>query len=102
MDEENRKAEAAIVMAVGEYDIDTLGPIGDELTAAAETHQVVVLDTSGLDFADSMFLNLLLRIHRATTLRIAAPPIQLTRLLEMTGTDAVLDVRPTVDDALAT
>ncbi|MEV7729578.1 STAS domain-containing protein [Streptomyces sp. NPDC087917] len=94
-------AHTAIVTAVGEYDIDTLGPIGDELTTAAGTHQVVILDTSGLVFADSMFLNMLLRIHPTTTLRIAAPPRQLTRLLAMTGADTVLDIHPTVQDALA-
>ncbi|MFF3013095.1 STAS domain-containing protein [Streptomyces sp. NPDC057939] len=89
----------AVVTATGEYDADTVGPIAEELTAAAATHRTVVLDASALTFADSSFLNLLIRVHRTTALRIAAPQSQLLRLLEITGADQVLDLHPTLDEA---
>ncbi|WP_411104888.1 STAS domain-containing protein [Streptomyces sp. cmx-4-9] len=93
------RTTVAVVAAAGEYDTDTLGPIEEELAAAAATHRIVVLDASRLTFADSSFLNLLLRVHRSTALRIAAPQPQLSRLLEMTGADGVLDLRPTLEAA---
>ncbi|MGW1887337.1 STAS domain-containing protein [Streptomyces sp. NPDC001970] len=48
---------------------------------------------SGVTFGDSAFLNLLLRVHRTTELRIAMPQPQLRWLFEITGADKVLDVR---------
>ncbi|MFF4324105.1 STAS domain-containing protein [Streptomyces sp. NPDC001568] len=94
-----RHNAVAVVTAVGEYDADTVGPIDEQLTAAAASHPTVVLDASALTFADSSFLNLLIRVHRTTTLRIAAPQNRLRRLLEMTGADQVLDVRATLKEA---
>jgi anti-anti-sigma factor len=88
-----------VFSARGELDLDTLRPLADALTEASETHSTVILDASGITFADSSFLNLLLRIHRRTELRIAAPQAQLLRLLEITGGDTVLDIRPTLDAA---
>ncbi|MEU3059439.1 STAS domain-containing protein [Streptomyces subrutilus] len=100
MDETHDRKDVAVVTAVGEFDAETLGPIRAELFAAAETHRVVVLDAAALNFADSSFLNLLIQLHRATLLRIAAPPHQLSRLFEMTGADQLLDVRPTLAEAV--
>ncbi|WUN43995.1 STAS domain-containing protein [Streptomyces sp. NBC_00306] len=88
-----------VVVARGEVDLNNLPPLTEALTQAAETHATVVLDASGITFADSTFLNLLLRIHQATDLRIAAPGPQLERLLDLTGADGVLDLRPSVDEA---
>ncbi|WP_329191620.1 MULTISPECIES: STAS domain-containing protein [unclassified Streptomyces] len=94
------RQQVAVVTAVGEFDADTIGPIAGRLTGAAATHPVVVLDASALTFADSTFLNLLLQVRRQTTLRIAAPGKSFLRLLAITGTDTVLDVRPSVEDAV--
>ncbi|WP_433570448.1 STAS domain-containing protein [Streptomyces sp. CA-251247] len=88
-----------VVAARGEVDLNNLPPLTKALTQAAETHATVVLDASGITFADSTFLNLLLRIHQATDLRIAAPGPQLERLLDLTGADGVLHLRPSVDEA---
>jgi anti-anti-sigma factor len=90
-----------VVVASGPYDANTLGPLADALEAAVPEHRRVVLDASGITFADSTVLNLLLGIHRATTLRVAAPPPQLLRILQITGADSVLDVRETVEDAVS-
>ncbi|MCX4759488.1 hypothetical protein OG562_00475 [Streptomyces sp. NBC_01275] len=59
----------------------------------------VVLNASEITFADSTLLNLLLRIHRHTTLRVAAPALQSRRVPEITGVASVLVVRDTVEAA---
>lgn len=92
--------DAWVIVAVGEYDMDSIKPLTEALTTAAAQHPKVVLDTSGVTFADSSFLNLILIGHRATALHVAAPRPQLRRLLEVTGTDAILQVRATVEEAV--
>ncbi len=88
-----------VVSAQSEVDLNNLPPLADALAQAADNHSVVVLDASGVTFADSTFLNLLLFTHRATDLRIAAPNLQLQRLLNVTGADQVLKIRDSVEDA---
>ncbi|MFI5689599.1 STAS domain-containing protein [Streptomyces sp. NPDC051636] len=90
---------AWVVVARGDCDMNSLGPLTAALETAAEKHRRVVLDASAVTFADSSFLNLVVRVHQETSLRVAAPAPQLRRVLELTGADAVLDVRDTVDDA---
>ncbi|MFJ7271692.1 STAS domain-containing protein [Streptomyces sp. NPDC099050] len=90
---------ADVVIACGDMDLDTTGSFADTLLVAVQTHPVVILDTGGVTFADSTFLNLLLRAHAATDLRVAATPHQLQRLLEMTGADTVLNLYRTVEEA---
>jgi anti-anti-sigma factor len=90
---------AWVVVAHGNYDMDSIGPLADALRTAAQKHSRVVLDASGVTFADSMFLNLLLHIHPMTSLRVAAPTPQLKRVFEITGADTVLDIRASVADA---
>ncbi|MFD6940677.1 STAS domain-containing protein [Streptomyces goshikiensis] len=89
-----------VVAARGELDQDTLGPLEEALASAADKHRLVVLDASSITFGDSSFLNLLLRLHHATGLRIAAPGEQLRRLFALTGADTVLSVHPSVEEAL--
>ncbi|MFF4099083.1 STAS domain-containing protein [Streptomyces sp. NPDC001903] len=90
-----------VVPAYGELDQDTLAPLEEALAAAADRHALVVLDASAVTFGDSSFLNLLLRAHQLTTLRIAAPGEQLRRLFALTGADTVLSLYPGVEDAVA-
>ncbi|MFF3208652.1 MULTISPECIES: STAS domain-containing protein [unclassified Streptomyces] len=78
-------------MAHGDYDTNTIAPLEEALDTAARRHPRVVVDVSGVSFADSTFLNLLLRIHHMTSLRGAGPPRQLRHLLEITGTDNIQD-----------
>ncbi|WP_328584452.1 STAS domain-containing protein [Streptomyces sp. NBC_00370] len=91
----------AVIAAHGDVDIDSLGPLQDELGSAAASHRTVILDASDITFCDSSFLNLLLHIHQATTLRIAAPSEPVRRLLEVTGVDRVMNLHPTTDAARA-
>ncbi|WP_328535120.1 STAS domain-containing protein [Streptomyces sp. NBC_00344] len=90
---------AWVVVAAGEYDIDTITPLSAALSAAAAEHPRVILDASGVTFADSSFLNMLILVHQKTDLRVAAPGTQLRRLLDLTGMNAVLQIRATVEEA---
>ncbi|MFI6038181.1 STAS domain-containing protein [Streptomyces sp. NPDC051315] len=92
---------AWVVGARGSYDIDSIVPLADALDTAVKEHAMVVLDASGITFADSALLNLLILTHQAADLRVAAPTLQLRRLLELTGVDTVLKVRATVEEATA-
>lgn len=90
---------AWVVVARGDYDMNSMASLADALRTAAQKHARVVLDVSGVTFADSTFLNLLMRTHPMTSLRVAAPTSQLKRVLEITGADTVLDIRDGVEDA---
>ncbi|MFE5634012.1 STAS domain-containing protein [Streptomyces sp. NPDC056543] len=91
--------DAWVIVARGEYDMGSITPLADALADAIEKHPRVVLDASGITFADSTMLNLLIVTHQAGALRVAAPAPQVQRLLKITGVDAYLQVRDTVDDA---
>ncbi|MEV5781392.1 STAS domain-containing protein [Streptomyces sp. NPDC052287] len=91
-----------VVVLQGDIDATTVQPVIDELESAGSRYSAVVLDADGIGFADSTFLNILLRFHRSTDLRIASPSVAVRRLLEITGADAVLNTHPTVPDAQRT
>ncbi|MFJ4277044.1 STAS domain-containing protein [Streptomyces massasporeus] len=90
---------AWVVVARGSYDMDSIAPLSDALRGAVETYPKVILEASGIAFADSTLLNLLILTHQAGTLRVVAPSPQLQRLCEITGVDRILETRASVDDA---
>ena len=90
---------AWVVTAHGSFDMHTVRPLADALKAAVGRHPKVVLDASGVTFADSAFLNLLILNHQVGTLHVVSPSRQVRRLCELTGVDTILEVRRTVDDA---
>ncbi|HET9382867.1 MAG TPA: STAS domain-containing protein [Streptomyces sp.] len=90
---------AWVVGPRGSYDMDSITPLADALDAAARRQTRVIVDASGITFADSTLLNLLILTHQAVDLRVAAPTEQLRRLLQLTGVDTVLKVRATMDEA---
>ncbi|MFI1654972.1 STAS domain-containing protein [Streptomyces sp. NPDC020472] len=92
---------AQVVEACGDYDMNSIGPLADALKTATETHPKVILDASRVTFADSTFLNLVILIHQTGKLRVAAPSERVRRLCTITGVDGVLQIRETVDDAVA-
>ncbi|WP_328475841.1 STAS domain-containing protein [Streptomyces sp. NBC_00377] len=93
--------EAAwVVVAHGDYDTTSIAPLEEALDTTAPKHSRVVIDASGVSFADSTSLNLLLRIHHLTSLRVAGPPRHLRRLFGITGADTVLDTRENIQNAL--
>ncbi|MFD5778739.1 STAS domain-containing protein [Streptomyces sp. NPDC126933] len=85
-----------VVVARGEIDASNVSQVREALETAAAAHTVVILDTSELRFADSSLLSVLLRVRRTTSLRIAAPPPQLRRLLDISGADQVLRLYPSI------
>nr|WSS73200.1 STAS domain-containing protein [Streptomyces sp. NBC_01175] len=93
--------DAWVVVAHGEYDMGTIAPLTEALNNATSKHSKVVLDTSGVSFADSSFLNVVILAHQAATLCVAGPGHQLRRLFEISGVDALLRVRATVEEAVA-
>ncbi|PYC74516.1 metal ABC transporter substrate-binding protein [Streptomyces tateyamensis] len=89
-----------IVSPVGELDYDSVHVLRGRLREALDrSAERVVVDCRGIAFCDSTGLNLLLttrlealRAQRTLVLaRVASP---MARLLELTGTDAVFDIRP--------
>ncbi|HET6856254.1 MAG TPA: STAS domain-containing protein [Streptomyces sp.] len=81
-----------VVTARGDLDHETCPALFQVLETAARMYPVVILDAARVTFGDLAFLNLLLRVHRSTTLRIAGPPTQIVRLMELTGADQILEV----------
>ncbi|MGW7241524.1 STAS domain-containing protein [Streptomyces sp. NPDC054804] len=98
---QREQGDAWVVAVFGAFDLNSTPALSAALEAGARTHARVVVDAAGLTFADSTVLNLLLHFHRAAVLRVARPAPALARVLELTGADTVLEVRPTVEDALA-
>lgn len=92
---------AWVIVAYDEYDPYSIGPLVEALDVASSKYSKVVVDASLLTFADSTFVNLLLRVHSTTALRVAEPAPQLQRVLQLTGADTVLDVRASVEEAAA-
>ncbi|MBY8880083.1 STAS domain-containing protein [Streptomyces sp. PLK6-54] len=72
-----------------------------ELLTAADGVGGVVLDASGITFADSAVLHALVETHERTDLRIAAVPAHLRRVLSVTGLETVFHLYPTLEAALA-
>ncbi|WP_299538035.1 STAS domain-containing protein [uncultured Streptomyces sp.] len=89
----------AVLAVRGEYDLDNAVPLRRRLEEAAAAHDAIVLEASGVTFADSTFLTVLLRINLRTPLRVAAASRQVERLLTITGVDQVLGLHPTVREA---
>ncbi|MFC9114548.1 MULTISPECIES: STAS domain-containing protein [Streptomyces] len=92
------RSGARVIEARGSYDMDSIKPLADALDAAAREYPMVILDASGVTFADSSFLNLLILAHQAGPLRVVAPSQPVRRLCEITGVDQLLDIRGTIDE----
>ncbi|MBO0510752.1 STAS domain-containing protein [Streptomyces beijiangensis] len=88
-----------VIVAQGDLDPESLPPLRRAMEKAAAALPVLVLDVQAVTFADTSVLDLLLQLHRATTLRIAAAPPHLLRLVDITATDTALDLYPTVAHA---
>ncbi len=88
-----------VIAPRGEFDLDNLSPLEAQIETAIAVSPGLVLDASGITFADSMFLRLILATHQRTDLRIAAPSPTVARLLGVVGADTFLQVHPTVEAA---
>lgn len=100
----NDGAHAALPVLAprGDFDAQNTGPLTAEIRETVSRSPGVVLDLSDVTFGDSSFLNLLLSAHQETDLRIAQVPAGIERLLSLTGTESVLRIYGTVEEAQAT
>lgn len=90
-----------VVAPQGEFDMQIAPSLTIELLTAAAGVGGVVLDASGITFADSAVLHALIETHGQTDLRIAAAPAHLMRVINLTGLETVLRLYPTLEAALA-
>ncbi|MFD7747762.1 STAS domain-containing protein [Streptomyces sp. NPDC059698] len=99
-----RRERGALVLAVsGDLDIDSVGPLGQALASAVDDGSgPVVVDLSGVGFADSTVVNVLLQGHTALgdRMRLADPSPFMRRLIGMIGLDSAVPVLSSVDEAI--
>ncbi|MEU1439276.1 STAS domain-containing protein [Streptomyces sp. NPDC005786] len=88
-----------VIAPRGEFDFRSLPSLQAQTESAVAASGGVILHASGITFADSMFLVLILTTHQQADLRIVSPSPKLTRLFSIRGIDAVLDIYPTLDAA---
>jgi anti-sigma B factor antagonist len=98
---------AAVVVADGEVDLATVPPleqaVADGVRRAADAGTaMVVVDLSGVTFMGSDGLRVLMAASETdgTTVRLVVTTHAVTRLLQLSGTDTVLDVHPDLNAAL--
>jgi anti-sigma B factor antagonist len=90
----------ALVILAGEIDLSTVGQIYEELAAlASEGVCHVSLNVAEVTYIDSTGLSLLVSEHKRVEsmngeLILFSPSRQMRRLLEITGLDSFLDIRP--------
>ena len=98
---------AIIVVAVGgEIDVHTAPQVDEALAAAAGPGIALVADLTNVEFIDSTGLSVLVRaLARARddegSLAVVAPSERVTKVLRLTGLDAVLSVYDTLDAAVS-
>jgi anti-sigma B factor antagonist len=100
---------ADVVVVHGEVDSSTASlldkAVADAAQRAAESggDAVVVVDLTEVSFMDSAGLRVLVMAGRTTdvTVKVVVGSPELKRLLRISALDTVLDVHPSLDDALA-
>lgn len=105
------REDSIIVRAAGDVDSSTVGELTAKLSTAlrvAATHpaRLVIVDLQAVTFFGSAGLNAVLDCHEegeaaGASVRVAADNAQVLRPIEVTNLDRVLDVYPTVTDALS-
>ena len=98
----------AVVTATGEIDLTNSDGLRDALLSALDAGATgLVADLSTVTFLDSAGVTALVRASRRSRaedvtfrLAVAAPPV--LRVLNLVGIDRLIEVYPTVDDALGT
>ncbi|SCK11657.1 anti-anti-sigma factor [Streptomyces sp. WMMB 714] len=97
-----RRDGTELLTLSGDLDLDVVEEIVPVLEAAlAAQSGGLVIDLSGVTFADSSALNMLLRTHARTKLYLGGPlqPV-VRRLFEITGIESVLNLHDSAAAAL--
>ncbi|MET7345550.1 STAS domain-containing protein [Streptomyces sp. NPDC087866] len=98
--ETREPAGAVPVLAPHEgVDIDALHPLQAQAVTALAQHGALILDASGIEFADSSFPRLVLTLHDQGNLKIANPFYPVQRLLHVVSADTFLNAYPTLEAA---
>lgn len=91
-----------VIHCAGELDVESapgLQQAGEQAAFESGVRRLI-LDVSGLTFADSSGLNCLIRLHQMVPLVLSGPvPDQLLRLLQVTGADEIFPRAGNVDAA---
>jgi anti-sigma B factor antagonist len=98
-------AQASIVRVTGELDLATVPHLRDVLAGLSRPPALVILDLTGLAFADSTGLREILVEHRRAKrdgydFVIAVPAGPVRRLFELTALDMTLALVDDVDSAI--
>ncbi|MGH3596781.1 MAG: STAS domain-containing protein [Mycobacterium sp.] len=103
-------SDAVVVRVKGELDTSTAGEFTSRLSAAlreAGKHpsRLLIIDLQALIYFGSAGLNAVLDCHRqgldaGTSVRVVADNVMVVRPIEVTNLDSVLELYPTLSDAL--
>jgi anti-anti-sigma factor len=104
------RPEAVLVHASGEIDSSTAGELRSRLESALEEagaleSRLLVIDLQGVTYFGSAGLNAVLDCHKqglraGTTVRLVAENGLVVRPIEVTNLDSLLELYPTLPDAL--
>ena len=100
------EGEAVVLQVSGALDTITAPSLATHLDVVLTSGPaVLVVDLTGVDFLSSAGINLLVETHQLTTrtttmLRVAADGPATSRPLRSIGIDEIVDVYPTVTEAL--
>ena len=104
------RPEAVVVQAKGEVDSSTAGDLTAQLRAAlqqagTQSSRLLIIDLQAVTYFGSAGLNAILDCHRQglearTAVRLVADNGLVVRPIEVTNLDSVLELYPTLPDAL--
>jgi anti-anti-sigma factor len=104
------RPEAVVVHAKGEIDSGTAGQLRSQLDSAlqqAADHEsrLLIVDLQGVTYFGSAGLNAVLDCHKqgldgGTSVRLVADNVLVVRPIEVTNLDSLLDLYPSLPDAL--
>ena len=103
----DRLTEPAVVRLPAEIDMSNASGVGDELRSAISTGvTVVVADMTSTGFCDSAGMRCLLLADdhagaHGAQLRVALPPGQVLRILQLMGIDRLLTIYPSLAAAVS-
>jgi anti-sigma B factor antagonist len=96
---------AVVVSVVGDVDMNTVPDLEERIVAAERPELPLVLDLAGVTFLDSSGLSALVRCHQrglaGAGFRLVVASRAVARPLALTALDGLLEIHPTLDDALA-
>ena len=104
------RPEAVLVHAIGEIDSSTAEQLRSQLKSAlkqaeSQESRLLILDLQGVTYFGSAGLNAVLDCHKqgvraGTSVRLVADNGLVVRPIEVTNLDSLLDLYPTLSDAL--